>query len=264
MRNDNYWLIKYFDDNTLDFLRGRFDKESGLAFINKFNALRDRAVQYSGEGIAPASAQGQKLAEEFWQLITEFTGGDMSLLPQPRPNSEVYGYAAENIPGLEALADAALYSSAAARIMAVKGLDALSNRPDCAEGARKALIACAGDTSKQVQTVLVSCLIRHPDWESDYLTLLGSKKTAQRSLASRVLAGIGVEQYRAALESALAVEKNAKVLDQITTLLGTPTVTSADGQSPAELAAQILKGGKKRKVQWLLDQPLHLAYAAQD
>ena len=82
MRNDNYWLIKYFDDNTLDFLRGRFDKESGLAFINKFNALRDRAVQYSGEGIAPASAQGQKLAEEFWQLITEFTGGDMSLLPQ--------------------------------------------------------------------------------------------------------------------------------------------------------------------------------------
>ena len=158
--------------------------------------------------------------------------------------------------GLEALADAALHSSAAARIMAIKGLDALSNRPDCAEGARKALIACAGDTSKQVQTVLVSCLIRHPDWESDYLTLLGSKKTAQRSLASRVLAGIGVEQYRAALESALAVEKNAKVLDQITTLLGTPTVTSADGQSPAELAAQILKGGKKRKVQWLLDQPL--------
>lgn len=158
--------------------------------------------------------------------------------------------------GLEALADAALHSSAAARIMAVKGLDALSNRPDCAEGAHKALIACAGDTSKQVQTVLVSCFIRHPDWESDYLTMLGSKKTAQRSLASRVLAGIGVEKYRAALESALAVEKNAKVLDQITTLLGTPAVSSMDGQSPAELAAQVLKGGKKRRVQWLLEHPL--------
>lgn len=36
----------------------------------------------------------------------------MSLLPQPRPNSEVYGYAAENIPGLEALAGIPICGSA--------------------------------------------------------------------------------------------------------------------------------------------------------
>ena len=82
MRNENYWLIKYFDDNTLDDLRRRFDKESGLAFISRFNALRDKAVQYSNAGVAPESAQGQEFAKEFWQLITEFTGGDMSMLPQ--------------------------------------------------------------------------------------------------------------------------------------------------------------------------------------
>ena len=82
MRNENYWLIKYFDDNTLDYLRRRFDKESGLAFISRFNALRDKAVQYSNAGVAPESAQGQEFAKEFWQLITEFTGGDMSMLPQ--------------------------------------------------------------------------------------------------------------------------------------------------------------------------------------
>lgn len=89
MRNDNYWLIKYFDDNTLDYLRERFDKESGLAFINKFNSLRDRAVQYSSEGIAPESAQGQEFAKEFWRLITEFTGGDMSMLPQLMKMGEI-------------------------------------------------------------------------------------------------------------------------------------------------------------------------------
>lgn len=82
MRNENYWLIKYFDDNTLDDLRRRFDKESGLAFISRFNTLRDKAVQYSNAGVAPESAQGQEFAKEFWQLITEFTGGDMSMLPQ--------------------------------------------------------------------------------------------------------------------------------------------------------------------------------------
>ena len=89
MRNDNYWLIKYFDDNTLDYLRGRFDKESGLAFISKFNALRDKAVQYSDAGVTPESVQGQEFAKEFWQLITEFTDGDMSMLPQLMKMGEI-------------------------------------------------------------------------------------------------------------------------------------------------------------------------------
>ena len=45
--------------------------------------------------------------------------------------------------------------------------------------------------------------------------------------------------------------------DQITALLGTSAAAvSEGGQTPEELAAQVLKGGKKRKVQWLLDQPL--------
>lgn len=159
--------------------------------------------------------------------------------------------------GIDGLADTALNSSALARITAVEGLDELSALPECAEGARRALIACAGDTSKQVQEALVRRYIRHPDWEADYLALLGGKKTAQRSLAVRVLAGLDAEKYRPTLENALAVEKNAKVMDQITALLGMPTAAAGGGsQTPAELAAQVLKGGKKQKVQWLLDQPL--------
>ncbi len=159
--------------------------------------------------------------------------------------------------GLDALADAARSSSAAGRMMAVKGLDSLSARPDCAEGVRKALILCSGDTSKQVQEVLMACYLSHPDWEKDYLAMLGSKKAAQRSLAIRVLAGIGVEKYRDALENALAGEKNAKVMEQLNSLLGAPAAAvGAGGQTPAELAAQVLKGGKMRKFQWLLEQPL--------
>ena len=159
--------------------------------------------------------------------------------------------------GLDALADTARNSYAAARMMAVEGLNTLSSRPDCAEGARRALIACAGDPSKQMQELLVDCYIQHPDWETDYLAMLGSKKAAQRGLAVRVLGGLDVEKYRPVLESALAVEKNAKVMDQITALLGAPAAgADTGGQSPAELAAQVLKGGKKRKVQWLLDQSL--------
>ena len=159
--------------------------------------------------------------------------------------------------GLDALADAALNGSATARIMAIKGLDALSVHPNCAEEARKALILCSADTSKQAQEVLVERYISHPDWEQDYLAMLGSKKAAQRSLAIRVLAGIDMEKYRKTLEDALAVEKNAKVMDQLSALLRTSAVDAgAEGQTSAELAVQVLKGGKKRKVQWLLNYPL--------
>ncbi len=87
--NDNYWLIKYFDDDTLDFLRRRFDRQSGLDFINEFNALRDKAVQYADNGIAPDSAEGQEFAKSFWQLITSFTGGDMSMLPKLMKMGEI-------------------------------------------------------------------------------------------------------------------------------------------------------------------------------
>ena len=95
MKNENYRLIKYFDDGMLDYLRKRFDRESGSAFIGRFEALRERAVRYSGAGIAPGSAEGQAFAEEFWQLIVEFTGGDMRMLPQVMKMGEVASADAE-------------------------------------------------------------------------------------------------------------------------------------------------------------------------
>ncbi len=68
-----------------------------------------------------------------------------------------------------------------------------------------------------------------------------------------------MEQYRSVLQEALSAE-NSKLIDQLTAVLGMPAPGTGDGsspaQSPSELAAQVLKGGKKRKVQWLLDQPL--------
>ncbi|MCI6480422.1 MAG: DUF4132 domain-containing protein [Candidatus Treponema excrementipullorum] len=161
---------------------------------------------------------------------------------------------------LDVLADAAQNGSSAARILAIKGLDALSADHVCAESARKALILCAADTSKQVQEVLIECFTNHPDWEQDYLTMLGSKKAAVRSLAIRILAGIDTEKYRTALEGALTAEKNAKVTAQISALLGLSDVTDANEQTTANLIAQTLKGGKKRKVQWLLEQSLPVVH----
>lgn len=39
MKNDFYWLIKHFDDQTLDHIRSRFDKDSGKVFMDTFMQL---------------------------------------------------------------------------------------------------------------------------------------------------------------------------------------------------------------------------------
>ena len=82
MKNDSYYLIKRFDDDTLDHIRSQFDKESGLDFMEKFNLLSDEIVQLQKENVPPESEKCQQVVKEYWGLIMEFTNGDMSMLPK--------------------------------------------------------------------------------------------------------------------------------------------------------------------------------------
>lgn len=80
IKNEFYWLIKYFDDQTLEYIRGHFDKESSMVFINSFRDLNDKIEELYNNNISPDSEQAQALAKMFWDMIVEFTGGDMSML----------------------------------------------------------------------------------------------------------------------------------------------------------------------------------------
>ena len=94
MKNEFYPLIKRFDDDTLDHIRSKFDKESGLDFMDRFNRLSDEIVRLQKENVPPESVQLQKenvppesekcqqVVKEYWGLIMEFTNGDMSMLPK--------------------------------------------------------------------------------------------------------------------------------------------------------------------------------------
>lgn len=81
MKNENYRLIKYLDDKTLEHCRNNFDKEGALEIIETYTRLSNEAIRFQNAGISPDSEEGYKLAEEFWEMIIKFTGGDMSLLP---------------------------------------------------------------------------------------------------------------------------------------------------------------------------------------
>ena len=82
MNNDSYYLIKRFDDDTLDHIRKRFDKESGLNFMDRFNCLSDEIVQLQKEHMPPESEKCQQVVKEYWGLIMEFTNGDRNMLPK--------------------------------------------------------------------------------------------------------------------------------------------------------------------------------------
>lgn len=82
MGNKNYGLIKYFSDDMLDYCHKHFDKQNGLAFIDKFNLIFEKVERAVKSNISPDSEQGQIIAKEFWELIIESTDGDMSILPQ--------------------------------------------------------------------------------------------------------------------------------------------------------------------------------------
>ena len=58
MKNEFYWLIKHFDERTLDHIRSRFDKESGRAMLETFNRLQDEALRLQAAGEPPEGARG--------------------------------------------------------------------------------------------------------------------------------------------------------------------------------------------------------------
>jgi DNA-binding transcriptional MerR regulator len=80
MNNERYWLIKHFDDKILEHFRSHFDMDSGLAMMETFTRLQDEAIRLQKKSISPESEIGQNFAKEFWKMVMEFTGGDMSML----------------------------------------------------------------------------------------------------------------------------------------------------------------------------------------
>lgn len=82
MKNEFYWLIKHFDDQMLDHIRTRFDVDSGNDFMHRFMKITDEILEIKNSGEAPDSAISQEAAKRFWDMVLEFTKGDLSLLPK--------------------------------------------------------------------------------------------------------------------------------------------------------------------------------------
>lgn len=89
MDNEYYYLIKYMEDDTLEDLRTRFDKESGAQFMRRLNDLGDRFLELKHNDVPVHDPAAQDVVGQFWDLVMEFTDGDMTRLPEVLALGEV-------------------------------------------------------------------------------------------------------------------------------------------------------------------------------
>lgn len=80
LKNDYYRLIKHFDDQMIDHISKRFTIDDGKRFMAEFMQIQEEAVRLHNAGVPADSVEGQNFAKTYWNMITEFTNGDMSVL----------------------------------------------------------------------------------------------------------------------------------------------------------------------------------------
>jgi len=91
MKNENYWAIKYMDDDVLNHLRNRFenDEAGALVFMETLSRYGSEALQYLKNGIPPGSEKGQTLAKMIWKTMRDVTGGDENIIAKLAESMEI-------------------------------------------------------------------------------------------------------------------------------------------------------------------------------
>jgi DNA-binding transcriptional MerR regulator len=86
--NENYWAVKLFSDDLWAHIRDRFDEESAKDYKNRQKILFAEAVRLKSAGTSPESGQGLAIGKEWLEMLIEFTGGDMSMIPEMQKFAE--------------------------------------------------------------------------------------------------------------------------------------------------------------------------------
>ena len=84
LKNEGYWIVKFFDDKLMTHIKDKYSQQpdKGLILFKQWESMCDEIPLLKAKGVTPSSKIGQELARKWWDLVMEFTGGDMSMLPE--------------------------------------------------------------------------------------------------------------------------------------------------------------------------------------
>lgn len=82
IKNENIWPVKHMDPSLLEHISNKYKQDQQLSsdLYKTWDHLSNQFYNMKKEGISPTSPQAQKVAQDFWSMVIEFTGGDMQLL----------------------------------------------------------------------------------------------------------------------------------------------------------------------------------------
>ncbi|MCL2595943.1 MAG: MerR family transcriptional regulator [Promicromonosporaceae bacterium] len=88
-----YWVVAMVGDKMLERMRalGLTGRVTADAVNHDWHQLNLIAAKYAIEGIAPDSAQGMAFAAKYWEMVTNFSGGDLSLLSEMQDFAKTSG-----------------------------------------------------------------------------------------------------------------------------------------------------------------------------
>lgn len=92
--NKNYWLWKIFDDKLTEHIKSNFSENPDLGdeLIQEYLNLVEKTLKLKNSNVSAKNNESLELAEQWWKLILDFTGGNMDLMPNlMKFNSEISG-----------------------------------------------------------------------------------------------------------------------------------------------------------------------------
>jgi DNA-binding transcriptional MerR regulator len=80
--NEYYWIWKLMDPALETHIQQKIsiDPKKGQQILDAYLSLVDEVLKLKQQGIPPESPEGVGLAKRWWQMVMDFTGGDLKLL----------------------------------------------------------------------------------------------------------------------------------------------------------------------------------------
>lgn len=79
--NPYTFILRYFNEDQMQTLANRFGSQKEYEdFVSKSERLFKRLNELYHSGADPAGAEGQKLAEQWWEMAVEFSRGNQDML----------------------------------------------------------------------------------------------------------------------------------------------------------------------------------------
>lgn len=81
-QDENYWIVKYLDKNLYQKIKEEHQEEKSKIYLNRMIWTCRKAQDLKERGVKTDSPEGLDIAKTWWDVVIDFTKGDMKMIHQ--------------------------------------------------------------------------------------------------------------------------------------------------------------------------------------